>query len=136
MTTFQIVFGWLFGLLILLELIALFSAKNKKSASLKRQFAWVSVLVCILRPELFQSLAGFFQIGRGADLLLYGLTIAFLFSTFWFISALERQRRQITLLVQELAKRNPDRTPTKLSQNVDSTLLKQEEREFISIDQA
>lgn len=36
-------------------------------------------IVCVLWPDVLSNVAHFLGVGRGADLLLYGLTVAFIF---------------------------------------------------------
>ena len=111
MTTFQVIVGGFFVLLIAVELLLFAKLSTRRFVSLRRSLVWILAVICILRPDFLQKSAAFFEIGRGADLLLYGLAISFLLVTFWFIGRLEQQRRQITLLVQELAKKNPVHAP-------------------------
>lgn len=59
----------------------------------------------VMFPGMLTRIAGIVGVGRGADLLLYGLTVAF----FGFVAASYRRmrllERQITVLARELAVR-------------------------------
>jgi hypothetical protein len=68
---------------------------------------WVCFAGAVYEPDLVQRLAGMTNIGRGADLLLYGLTVFVLLTTFYFLNQLEINRRQMTLLVRQLAVSKP-----------------------------
>jgi hypothetical protein len=68
---------------------------------------WLCFAGAVYEPNLVQQLAGFTNIGRGADLLLYGLTVFVLLTTFYFLNQFEIHRRQLTLLVRQLAISRP-----------------------------
>lgn len=66
-------------------------------------------LVFILQPELTNSLARFVGIGRGADLILYLSTLLLFFVCFNFYIRFRSIEEHLTLVVRELAKKNPVR---------------------------
>jgi hypothetical protein len=70
-----------------------------------KALVWFGFAVCVWQPNLIQRIAAFANIGRGADFLLYSLVAFTLLTTFYFLRQLETQRRQMTLLVRELALR-------------------------------
>ena len=111
MTPFQwLVGGFLFAL-ILGEAILQIKSLTRFRISLARTLLWVVALICVAQPGLLQTLASTFRIGRGTDLLLYGVTLCFLFSAVIFAHIVERHRKQITQLVQELAQKDPYHVP-------------------------
>jgi len=73
---------------------------------------WFAAGVAILRPEVTNELAELLGIGRGADLLLYLLAIAFLASSFYFYQKSHRLESDLTRVVRRLAVREAtDRWP-------------------------
>lgn len=68
-----------------------------------KAIVWICFACAVYEPDMVQQLAGIANIGRGADLLLYGLTVFVLLTTFYFLNQFEVHRRQMTLLVRELA---------------------------------
>lgn len=70
-------------LAVLIGLVALVRDGGKTYVQASKRvgllvFAGVSVFA-VIRPESFTVLAGFLGVGRGTDLLLYGLVVAFVF---------------------------------------------------------
>ncbi len=59
--------------------------------------------IAILFPETLNSLAHVLGIGRGADLLLYSLTLAFLFSVLNFYMNTRKLNLQITALARKIS---------------------------------
>lgn len=58
----------------------------------------VFAIVVILAPGILDDVANKVGVGRGADLLLYGLTVAFIFERFnSYIKDKEEQKRFVTL---------------------------------------
>ncbi len=72
-----------------------------------KSLVWACFAVAVYQPDMVQYLASLANIGRGADLLLYGLSVFVLLSTFHFMNQFELQRRQMTTLVRELAITRP-----------------------------
>ena len=64
---------------------------------------FVFAVVSIMSPELFDSLAHDLGIGRGTDLLLYGLTLAFLFAFSSLYLQLRKQNQAIITLARKIA---------------------------------
>ena len=69
----------------------------------------IAAAVAIVLPDLTTTVAQAIGIGRGADLLLYGLVIAFLAQVVRSRLERERMRRQITDLARAIALREADR---------------------------
>ena len=72
-----------------------------------KAIVWICFACAVYETDMVQQLAGIANIGRGADLLLYGLTVFVLLTTFYFLNQFEAHRRQMTLLVRELAISRP-----------------------------
>ncbi len=111
MTPFQIFGVGFLALLILGEIFLQVKGLTRTRVSLARTATWILAIVFISQPYLVQWMAVQFRVGRGADLLLYFVAIAFVVATFVFAHVLERHRIQITKLVRELAVREPMFTP-------------------------
>ena len=65
-------------------------------------FAVVAVFAIVL-PEAATTVANWFGIGRGADLLLYGMVVVFILSIVWSARRSARSDRRTTLLAREFA---------------------------------
>jgi len=100
-------FQWLalsgLGLLLLRELNSLRHWRVVRGPWLVRCLTWVSAAAAIVRPQFVQRLAEVIGVGRGADAVLYLVTLAFLFASFYFYSRYVRIQRQMTQVVRHLA---------------------------------
>lgn len=65
----------------------------------------VLAVVAVLFPRLLTQVAQFVGVGRGADLLLYGLTLTFLGYVAASYRRMRRVQQQLTVLTRELALR-------------------------------
>jgi hypothetical protein len=63
----------------------------------------VLAVVAILLPDRLNSIAHFFGVGRGADLLLYLLTLAFIFVVFAQYVAGRQEQRRMAQLARKVA---------------------------------
>jgi small membrane protein len=72
-----------------------------------RTIIWLAATGFILFPDSLTHLANTLGIGRGADILLYGLTLAFLFMSFLLYARIVQLRRQMTQIVRHLALTQP-----------------------------
>ena len=81
--------------------------RGGRRISVLKAIVWLWFACAVFEPDMVQRLAGFANIGRGADLLLYGLTVFVLLTTFYFLNQFEAHRRQMTLLVREFAISKP-----------------------------
>jgi len=63
----------------------------------------VACLVSIVRPQLLTTVAGWLGVGRGADLLLYALIVAFSFVTINIYLKFKDYEEQVTLIARRLA---------------------------------
>jgi len=61
---------------------------------------WLAVTAAVHRPDLVERVAGVLGIGRGADVVLYLFVVAFLATSFYFLSRYERLQSQVTELVR------------------------------------
>lgn len=72
-------------------------------------------VVAVVAPELVTAVANAVGVGRGTDLVLYGLVVAFLFATIAQQQRLRLIEEKLTQLTRELAVRTPighqDRRP-------------------------
>ena len=116
MNTFQTVVVPFALALALMEIIRWL--RGGRRIGVLKAIVWICFACAVYEPDLVQQLAGVANIGRGADLLLYGLTVFVLLTTFYFLNQFEVHRRQMTLLVRELAISRPQFPD---SSNVDVT---------------
>lgn len=64
---------------------------------------WFVAGLAIWRPEITNDVAELLGIGRGADLLIYGIAFAFLLSSFYFYRKTRRLESDLTAVVRRLA---------------------------------
>lgn len=60
-------------------------------------------IVAVLLPDLINKIANFFGIGRGADLLLYLLTLSFIFVVFNLYIKNQQDQKKIVKLARKIA---------------------------------
>jgi hypothetical protein len=91
-------------------LLATMVAVWKGWASRKEGFVWACVCVTagvfVAEPGILGKLAKVLGIGRGADLLLYGSVVVMLIGFLMIYARLRQLRREMTLLVRDLAIRD------------------------------
>lgn len=63
----------------------------------------IAAIVFILDPGLLDSLANFVGVGRGADLLLYALTVAFIFEQLNNYIKNKEEHKRIVILARKIA---------------------------------
>ena len=82
-------------------------------------------MLLVIRPGLATALANLIGIGRGTDLLLYGLIIFTLFQRVGLVSETKKTERQITAVVRALAisgaVQGPQTEPAIAAQGEDAT---------------
>ncbi|MGC5076991.1 DUF2304 domain-containing protein [Agrococcus sp. DT81.2] len=86
--------------------ILLLPSKGARSLAIRRLtllLVLVVGIIAIMFPSLADSVAALVGVGRGADLLLYGLIIVFIGYTLSTSAHLRRVDRQISALTRELA---------------------------------
>ena len=63
----------------------------------------LTAIIVILEPSLLDKIAHFVGVGRGADLLLYALTIAFIFEQFNNYVKDKEEKRKIVKIARKIA---------------------------------
>ena len=109
----------LFQLLTLSVVAAVLAAEFlglcRKSAGRKprllRIAVWSAAAAAIVDPGIPQAVAIRIGIGRGADLVLYLVVLAFLRASFYFYSCNMQLQRQLTEVVRHLAIQSAHRGP-------------------------
>lgn len=64
---------------------------------------WIGMIFVVWQPQLTDRVAGFLQVGRGADAVLYLSLLVIFYLFFRIFVALERVDQQLTTVVRELA---------------------------------
>ena len=72
-------------------------------AALAWTLLWLAVGVVFWQPELASRLADWLGIGRGADVIIYGAIIGLVYINFRIYVKLDRQDRQLTKIVRQIA---------------------------------
>ena len=91
------------GGLLIWNLIRFVRGKQSRVIALLGSLIWLVASIAILSPELTMRVAAFLGIGRGADLVLYLLAIAFLIAIFYIYQRFQRLESTITQLVRKIA---------------------------------
>lgn len=68
-----------------------------------RSIVWFAAMVAVVNPAQVTRFANVLGIGRGADIILYILTLAFLSAGFFFYAQQIRLRRELSKLAGHLA---------------------------------
>lgn len=117
MTLFQLL---LIAIVVIAASLAVRFLPGERSLALKRIFAILFVaaaIVAIVFPEVLTSVANFFGIGRGTDLLLYLFIVAMLIFAVTVVRAKARSDARVTDLARAVAlmeaRIREDRDPTK-----------------------
>lgn len=87
-------------------LIEVFRAVRSRRLSWTKSFRisiWLGAAISVMNPGLVTQVAHTIGIGRGADVLIYVVTLTFIATTFYFYSRYTRLQRQITDLTRYLA---------------------------------
>lgn len=119
MTLFQWLTSSVLTLAIICEGLLIWYGMTRRRISLMRTAVWLAAIIAILNPDLLQQVAIKLSIGRGADMLLYAMALAFPVTAFYFLHAIEKQRQQMTRLVRELAHLSPIHQPTRAKASPD-----------------
>ncbi|MBA2115367.1 DUF2304 domain-containing protein [Bremerella alba] len=88
---------------LMVEIIRAVRSKRMNWAKSFRISIWIAAAICVLNPGIVTRLAHTIGIGRGADILIYVVTLTFIATTFYFYSRYMRLQRQITDLTRYLA---------------------------------
>lgn len=103
MNLFQWVALTFIGCSLLLEVVRAVRQKRMNWAKSFRISIWLAAAISVLNPGLVTRMAHSIGIGRGADVLIYVVTLTFIATTFYFYSRYLRLQRQITDLTRYLA---------------------------------
>ena len=74
-----------------------------------RSMVWFAAIVAVVNPTQVTRFANLLGIGRGADIILYALTLAFLSLSFFFYAQQLRLRRELSKLAGYIALSNAER---------------------------
>lgn len=106
MNLFQLLALVVVGTLFFLSLVALLRGWATRRESLTWALVWLAAATAIIWPGVTGSVAKVLGIGRGADLLLYCSVVVMMIGFLMVYTRLRRMRRELTLLVRELAIRD------------------------------
>ena len=103
----------LIKIVLLLSVVVITAMLNRSTADSRHQAVRRLLLVgfvllaaaAVLFPRLLTQVAQFLGVGRGADLLLYGLTVVFLGYVASSYRRMRHMEQQVTTLARELALR-------------------------------
>jgi hypothetical protein len=102
-TWFQLVTLPVTAILLLRSLLHLIRGRRLSGPSLLGPLIWLLAGVAILNPDLTTRIAKLLGIGRGADLLIYLLALAFLFLVFYLYQRFQRIESALTELARHIA---------------------------------
>jgi len=111
MNAFQVLVLALLALLTLFTVRGVFRGQMRKRIAVFWTLVWGGSAGVLIWPDSTVRVARLLGIGRGADLLLYCSVLAMLVGFFYVYIRFRRMDRQLTLLVRELAIRNPSLPP-------------------------
>lgn len=103
MSLFQTIATVVFAALASGTAAGLLRRRSRALESLTWLAVWLIALAAVLNPGLTQTVARAMGIGRGADLVLYLTVIATLVGFLMVYARLQRLRRDVTLVVRQLA---------------------------------
>lgn len=106
MNAFQIVFVLLCAVMTVLLGVAVVRGRVAPLGGILWALLWVAAGLAIARPEITRVVARALGIGRGADLVLYCSVVAMALGFLWVHGRLQELRRELTVLVRELAIRD------------------------------
>lgn len=103
MTPFQWIAVPVFSVLFVVDTAMLLRGPRRTVALMIRCLVWLLAALAIGRQQWVQYLADMLGIGRGADLVTYVLSLAFVVVTFYLFSRHVRTQTQLTEIVRYLA---------------------------------
>ena len=106
MNLFQILALLVVGVLLLVSLIAVSRGSVARRDGILWILMWLAAGVAIAWPGLTQVAARAMGIRRGADLVLYSAVVVMMIGFLMTYSRLRKLRRELTLMVRHLAKRD------------------------------
>jgi len=120
----MILFQWIaltiIGLILLLEIAQVARKKRVGWNGLMRLVVWIGAAIAIFQPDMVSQIASTLGIGAGSNLVLYTVTLAFIFTTFYFYSRYLRLQRQLTELARYLAIQEAKQPGTSPAQDIQS----------------
>lgn len=111
MNLFQILALIVLSMLLVFTLIALVNRWVTRRETLIWSVVWIVAGWAVVRPEITGVVARVLGIGRGADLILYCSVVVMMIGFMMVYVRLRRLRHDMTLLVRELAIREPFVSP-------------------------
>jgi hypothetical protein len=109
MNLFQVITLPITVVLVIWSFIQLVSGRQPKKFALLEFLVWLAASIAILNPDLTIRVAGFLGIGRGADLVLYMLAIAYLVSIIYVYHRFQRLESHLTKIVRQIALQSAER---------------------------
>ena len=103
MNRFQWIALPILALLFLRALVLLARGARPRWWLLLRAAVWLGAAIAVLWPDFTTRIARALGIGRGADLIIYIVTILFIVSFFFLLQRYRRLEVQLTSLVRHLA---------------------------------
>ena len=103
MLIFQIIVIPLAIVFFLTGVIRLYLGDRPRWIAVLRPILWLMAAIAVWRPDLTTRIAQLLGIGRGADLVLYTLAVAFLAAVFHFYRKFRQLEGEITSLVRHVA---------------------------------
>lgn len=103
MNTFQWIATPILALLFVRSLVRLVGGARPRWWVMLSAVIWLAAGLAVLWPDSTTDIAQILGIGRGADLLIYIVTMLFIGSFFFFYRRYQRLESQLTDLVRKLA---------------------------------
>jgi hypothetical protein len=104
---FQVLAITLLLLIVIFDSLRVYKQSGSWIGYILRTLIWLSACLFILFPDTLTYFANRLGIGRGADVLLYLLALAFIAVSFLLYTRIVQLQRQITQLVRHLALTQP-----------------------------
>lgn len=106
MNLFQILALVVVAVLLLVSVTAVFRGSVARRDAILWTLVWLAAGVAIVRPDLTRVVAKALGIGRGADLVFYCAVVVMMVGFLMTYSRLRQLRRELTLVVRHMAKRD------------------------------
>ena len=105
MNAFQWIFCALLAVAVLRDILLWRRGDGPRQLRLIRAAIWAAAIVAIANPDQLTHLANLLGIVRGADIVFYVLTLAFVAVSFFLYAQLLRLRRDLSTLASHVALR-------------------------------
>jgi hypothetical protein len=120
MTVFQMIAVPLAALLFLRSGVRFVRGDGHRWVAILSMALWLAAGIAIAQPGLTNTVARFFGIGRGADLVSYFIALAFLASVVYFYHKYRKLNSDVTEIIRRLAIQNATKeTPEARDDGVD-----------------